>query len=70
MLRTYLYSEPVVGLQHFVLSLIKGIFQPLGQHLHKTAGVDVVCWTNKPQHCEGKKGVILKPCLKCVVSKY
>lgn len=48
---TYLYNEPVVGLQNFVLSLIKGIFQPLCQHLHKTAGVDVVCWTDKPQYC-------------------
>lgn len=47
---TYLHSEPVVGLQHLVLSLIKGILQPLLQHLDETAGVDVVCRAHKPQH--------------------
>lgn len=48
----YLHREPVVGLQHFVLSLIEGILQPLLQHLDETAGVDVVCRANKPQHCQ------------------
>lgn len=46
----HLNSECVVGLQHFVLSFIKGVLQPLLQHLNKTAGVDVVCRPNKPQH--------------------
>ena len=46
----YLHSQPVVGLQHFVLSLVEGVLQPLLQHLDKTARVDVVCRANKPQH--------------------
>lgn len=50
----YLHSEPVVGLQYFVLSLIEGVFQPLLQHLDETAGVDVICWADEPQHCGGK----------------
>lgn len=49
----YLDSEPVVGLQHFVLSLVEGVFQPLLQHLDKTARVDVICWADEPQHCRG-----------------
>lgn len=61
---TYLYNEPVVGLQNFVLSLIKGVFQPLCQHLHKTAGVDVVCWTDKPQYCNGKRNFVKSSCFK------
>lgn len=44
----YLNSKPVVGLQHFVLSLIEGILQPLLHHLDETAGVDVVCRAHKP----------------------
>lgn len=52
----YLYREPVVGLQHFVLSLVEGTLQSLLQHLDKTAGVDVVCRANKPQNCRSGKG--------------
>lgn len=58
----YLDSEPVVGLQHFVLSLIECVFQPLLQHLHKAAGVDVVCWADKSQHCRKSKGNLFTWC--------
>lgn len=51
----YLHSEPAVGLQHFVLSLVEGVFQPLLQHLDETARVDVICRADEPQHWRGKE---------------
>lgn len=52
----HLHSEPAVGLQHFVLSLVVGVFQPLLQHLDETAGVDVICRADEPQNCGGMIG--------------
>lgn len=52
----YLHSQFAVGLQHFVLGLVKGALQPPLQHLDKAAGVDVVRRADEPQHCGGGGG--------------
>lgn len=56
----YLHSQLAVGLQHFVLRLVKGVLQPPLQHLDKTAGVDVIRWADEPQHCGSWSGGVIK----------